>query len=249
MGATMACIRKRRGKWIGDYRDPSGRRRWITRDTRKEAEAALASVSVAVAKDEYVAPDTARTLQTVYDHWWRVSVTGSDNKRGKPLSPGSQGFYAGLWNRYFAMPEVPQPEATEPRFAPRRLRSITQAEVAEWKEALGLRVGPRTVLAAFQMLSTLFEHARRFGWAVRNPCEFIHAPSYKANVRAFTPEEIGALLDHADPSTVLLIEMGAASGLRESELFGIRFEDIDFQKGGVKVARATSERHRRRAKD
>ncbi|MGH8201038.1 MAG: hypothetical protein ACREVO_11885 [Steroidobacteraceae bacterium] len=65
------------------------------------------------------------------------------------------------------------------------------------------------------MLSTIFEHARRFGWAVRNPCEFTHAPSYEANVRAFTPEEIRSLLDHADPNTVLLIEMGAVSGLRE----------------------------------
>ena len=233
----MGCVRKRRGKWIADYRDPSGRRHWITRDTRKEAEAVLASVSVAIAKDEYVVPDAARTLQTVFDHWWRVSVTGSDNKRGKPLSQGSQGFYAGLWSRYFVMADQNQPAAAEARFAPRRLRSITQAEVAEWKEALGLRVGPRTVLAAFQMLSTLFEHARRFGWAVRNPCEFIHAPSYGANVRAFSPEEIRALLDHADPSTVLLIEMGAGSGLRESELFGLRFEDIDFQRGGANVAR------------
>lgn len=62
------------------------------------------------------------------------------------------------------------------RFGPRRLRSITQAEVAQWREALGLRVGRRTVLAAFQMPSTLFEHARHFGWAVRNACGFIHAP-------------------------------------------------------------------------
>jgi len=65
----MGCVRKRRGKWVADYRDPSGRRHWITRDTRKEAEAALASVSVAIAKDEYVAPDAARTLQAVFDHW------------------------------------------------------------------------------------------------------------------------------------------------------------------------------------
>jgi hypothetical protein len=53
---TMACIRKRRGKWVADYRDPSGQRRWITRDTRKEAEVALASVSVAIAKDESLRP-------------------------------------------------------------------------------------------------------------------------------------------------------------------------------------------------
>lgn len=31
--------------------------------------------------------------------------------------------------------------------------------------------------------------------------------------------------------------MAAGSGLRESELFGLRFEDIDFQKGGANVAR------------
>lgn len=110
---TMACIRKRRGKWVADYRDPSGQRRWITRDTRKEAEIALASVSVAIAKDEYIAPDATRTLQSVYDHWWRVSVVGSDNKRGKPLSPGSQGFYAGLWSRYFVAPAEHQPPARE----------------------------------------------------------------------------------------------------------------------------------------
>lgn len=38
----MACVRKRRGKWVADYRDAFGRRCWITKDTRREAEAALA---------------------------------------------------------------------------------------------------------------------------------------------------------------------------------------------------------------
>jgi hypothetical protein len=102
----MGCIRKRRGKWVADYRDPSGRRRWITRDTRKEAETALAAVKVAIDKDEYVAPDNQRTLQTIYDHCWRVAVVGTDNKRGKPLSAGTQGFYAGLWTRYLHAPSV-----------------------------------------------------------------------------------------------------------------------------------------------
>ena len=76
------------------------------------------------------------------------------------------------------------------------------------------------------MLSTLFERARRFGWVSRNQCEFVHAPSYKADVRAFTPEELAALIKHADPDTLLLIEVDAVSGLRESELFGIRFSSL-----------------------
>jgi hypothetical protein len=38
----MACIRKRRGKYIVDYRDAAGRRCWITCDTRGEADDRLA---------------------------------------------------------------------------------------------------------------------------------------------------------------------------------------------------------------
>jgi hypothetical protein len=49
------------------------------------------------------------------------------------------------------------------RFAPRRLRSITQAEVAEWKEALSSRIGPRTVRAAFQtVLAPKTDRSHRF---------------------------------------------------------------------------------------
>ena len=40
----MACIRRRRNKWVVDARDDSGRRRWITCDTRKDANKELAKV-------------------------------------------------------------------------------------------------------------------------------------------------------------------------------------------------------------
>ena len=38
----MACVRKRRGMWVADYRDHSGKRHWETFETRKEAEQELA---------------------------------------------------------------------------------------------------------------------------------------------------------------------------------------------------------------
>jgi hypothetical protein len=37
----MACIRKRRGKWVVDYRDAAGVRRWVTCRTHRDAEAVL----------------------------------------------------------------------------------------------------------------------------------------------------------------------------------------------------------------
>src|SRR5262245_23473614 len=38
----MACIRKRRGKYVVDYRDGAGLRRWVTCETRRQAEDVLA---------------------------------------------------------------------------------------------------------------------------------------------------------------------------------------------------------------
>jgi integrase len=37
----LACIRKRRGKYVVDYRDGAGIRRWVTCSTRREAEAVI----------------------------------------------------------------------------------------------------------------------------------------------------------------------------------------------------------------
>src|SRR5262245_11693837 len=37
----MACIKKRRGRWVVDYRDSAGSRRWVTCRTRDEAKAVL----------------------------------------------------------------------------------------------------------------------------------------------------------------------------------------------------------------
>src|SRR5712691_3148295 len=37
----MACIRKRRGRWVVDFRDSAGIRRWVTCETRHEAEDVL----------------------------------------------------------------------------------------------------------------------------------------------------------------------------------------------------------------
>jgi integrase len=221
----MACVVKRRGKWVADYRSPDGKRRWITRDTRKEAEAALAAVNVSVRKGEYVAP-TDRTLTAVYENWRRLCVEGADNKHGKPCSPGTGAFYAGTWRRYLLE-----------SFGGRKLRTIDSASVAEWKEALATKVGPRSVLAAMQLIDALFKHARRFKWTVNNPCESLHRPKYRGKVRALRPAELAALIEHADATTGRLIRTAACTGLRASELFGVRFSDIDFTRGLIVLTR------------
>jgi integrase len=221
----MACVLKRRGKWVADYLSSDGKRRSITCETRKEAEAVLAAVSGSIRRGDYVAR-TDRTLSAVYENWFRLCVRGTDNKRGRPCSPGSAAFYAGTWRRYLLE-----------SFGAHGLRTIDSESVLEWKEALARKVGPRSVLAAMQLMDVLFKHARRFNWISSNPCESLYRPKYKGKVRALTSGELAALMEHADTVTWRLIRTAACTGLRASELSGVRFSDIDFTKGVIVVTR------------
>ena len=40
----MACIKKRRGKWVVDWRDSKGRRHWETKPAKKAAQDRLAEI-------------------------------------------------------------------------------------------------------------------------------------------------------------------------------------------------------------
>lgn len=224
------AIAKRRPKsskpWILDYRSPDGRRRWEAFATKKQAELAQADRRKQMHAGEYVAPSDSRTLADVYAHWLKLAVEGSDNRNGKPLAPATQALYSLVWRLYVA-----------PKFGTRKLRAVEGGEIAEWKQELGSRVGPKSVLTATQQLDALFKHARRFKWTAANPLESVHKPKYKAHVRAINPAEFAALMQHADGATRLLLRVTACTGLRARELFGVRFSDIDFATGMVSITR------------
>src|SRR5215470_15066175 len=61
----MACIRKRRGKYVVDYRDNLGVRHWITRDTRKDAEKELGKIL----NREKKAVDEKATVKERAEQW------------------------------------------------------------------------------------------------------------------------------------------------------------------------------------
>jgi hypothetical protein len=81
----MACISKRRGKWVADYRDSTGKRPWETFSTRKEAERALAEHVTAIKDNRYVPSNDKRTVSDAYKSWWKLSVQGTDNRSGTLL--------------------------------------------------------------------------------------------------------------------------------------------------------------------
>jgi integrase len=222
---AMACVRPRRGKWIADYRDPTGKRHWETFETHKEAEAALAGATVAIRSNRYVAPNDKRTVTDAYDSWRKLCVEGSDNKGGKPLRATTAAFYSTVWRVHLA--EL---------WGPRKLRQVDAESVAQWRqEKLDAGVGARTMICALHVLGATFKHARRFGWTTANPLENVHRPRHEYQVRAFTPAEIGALLEVADSETALIVRTLASTGLRFGELAGLRWSAVDLEHSVLEV--------------
>ena len=85
----------------------------------------------------------------------------------------------------------------------------------------------------------MLSFAVRRGYLATNPCDSLERgerPSAKSGeVVVLTSEELHRLLDYADVATRPLIATAALSGLRQSELLALRWQDVDFDKGVIRV--------------
>ena len=223
----MACVRKRRGKWVADYRDSAGKRHWETFETRKEAEQVLARHVTAIKDGRYAPANDKRTVKDAYESWWRLSVEGTDNRSGTALRPTTRALYSMTWTTHI-----------EKKWGARKLLTVGAEEVATWQqELLSAGNGPKTVLNCVQLLGCLFKHARRFRWIAANPCEDVRKPRYKVKVRAFTAAEVATLASEADEPTALLIRTAASTGLRFGELAGLEWQQVSLDTGAITVRR------------
>src|SRR5258706_227199 len=90
----MACIRQRRGQWVLDYRDATGRRRWETFTTKREAEDALAAALPASRQRLLPVMDPNATLKDYSVRWLQLcgnlkprSLTGYREKLDNHILP------------------------------------------------------------------------------------------------------------------------------------------------------------------
>src|SRR5689334_2920208 len=93
----MACIRKRRGKYVVDYRDAAGIRRWRTFDTQREAKDELRRVDNNAAQATRPTVDPAITIEEYAAHWAAMLDAGV---RAGTLKPRTSAHYAAILDRH-----------------------------------------------------------------------------------------------------------------------------------------------------
>lgn len=103
----------------------------------------------------------------------------------------------------------------------------------------------KTVTNQLIFLHGLFAFAVKRGWLQANPVAAVdrpRAPEVDADIRYLELEEVEALLravgeDYLGPTEHALYLVAAMTGLRQGELVALRWTDVDWQAGRVRVRR------------
>lgn len=130
-----------------------------------------------------------------------------------------------------------------PRWQDIRIPDVRTIDVENWLRSLRLARGTKAKIR--KTFNLLFNHAIRWGFAVRNP---ISGPVRGAGVRqsekreripeVLTAEEFRALEAILPPRERVLVCLALSLGLRRGELAALRWQDIDFERLTIRIQRS-----------
>ena len=124
-----------------------------------------------------------------------------------------------------------------PRWGRYPLTRIKPIEVELWLRQLPLARGSCAKIR--NIMSVLFDHACRYELYSENPIRLVRQSAKRRKVpHILHVEEIKRLLDNVGSLPRLLIFLDVTTGLRQSELFGLRWSDLDFDKAEINVVRS-----------
>ncbi len=124
-----------------------------------------------------------------------------------------------------------------PRWGAATLSSIRPIEVECWLEKLPLARASRAKIR--NLMSALFNHARIYDLFDRNPISMVRQSAKRRSFpEVLSVDEIKGLVGELNIRERTLVLLAAGTGLRMSELFALKWKDVDFVKSEVSVTRS-----------
>jgi integrase len=136
-----------------------------------------------------------------------------------------------------------------PFFAGKRIDGIDPDLVAAYGQAKKREgLSTKTVANHLSLLHAIFAHAAKRRWARENPVQAVDRPRSSGadpDIHALDREELEALIravpdDLLGPTDRVLYLAAATIGLRQGELVALRWRDVDWATGVVRVRRSYS---------
>ena len=224
----MGAIRKRGRNYIITYYEGNGRRRWETVGPYlHEARQVLAERMSERRTGKSRTPRDKMTVAELVKKWKENYLT-VQQQLGR-LKPSTLRSYQSNLDGQIA-----------PFFGAMPLSQVTLASVQQFiKALLGKGLSPKTIGNVIVILKEMFKHAVQWGHLDANPVQYVERPRGEdKEMDVFTPGEIRRLLDAQEEPLRTLLLTAALTGMRQGELFGLQWEDIDFAAHVIHVRRA-----------
>jgi integrase len=220
-------------RWLVDYTDGDGRRRFETFTQKKEADAREAEVAVNLRKGTHVASTQSPTVKEAGEAW----IKAAD-------AEGLERTTVDQYRQHLDLHIAP--------FIGRfKLANLTTSVVTAFKDTLK-REGrsPAMVRKIITSLGSLVADAHDRGQAAHNAVRDLSRKrrgnkrgkkgengkrKLKVGVDIPKPDEIATILANAKGRWRPLLVTAALTGLRASELRGLRWENINFKAGELHV--------------
>jgi integrase len=122
-----------------------------------------------------------------------------------------------------------------PKWGEHLLSDIRTIEVESWLR--GLPIAKSTCAKIRNVMSVLFNHACRYEFFEGNPIRLVRQSAKRRSPPVvLTPGEIRTLLEGLKIRERILVFIAASTGIRQSELFALKWSAINFSAGTMNVA-------------
>ncbi len=215
-----SVARRKDGRWQAAY-TIDGKRKYLYGRTRKEVAGKLRETLAG--KDEYLYPEVG--VEDYLNKWLDDSVKDSVRAR--------------TYERYESVCRV----HIVPHIGDKRLANLTEMDVQSlYRERLGSGCSPRTVQYVHLTLHKALKQAVRWRLVPRNVAEAAVPPRVqKKEIRVLSPAQAKVFLRSVEGHRLeAMFALAVTTGMRQGEMTGLRWEDVDLEDGTLYVLRTLS---------
>ena len=215
----MGHVAKRNGKWIARYRGPDGRERSRSFARKVDAERFLVQIQADLMRGAYVDPKAGRVTVETYGQAWAETQAWRAQSRQRMESLLRLQVY--------------------PVLGSRPLGSLRSSEVQGWVSGLAAAgYAPKTVEAAYRVLSSLLAAAARDRIIVESPAHRIRLPrGVSEPVVPLSIIQVEAIAAAMPSRLAAIVPTAAGLGLRRGEAIALTVDRVDFLRRVVRVDR------------
>lgn len=222
------------GKWCANvdlgWHNGRRRRKVVYGKTRKEVADKLKALHRDMAAGINVAPER-QTVKEFLENWLAQSI--KPYRRVKTYHSYEQLI------RLYLVPRLGHHQLS--KLAPEHVQAMLSSLLE--RDDAGKQLSPRTVQYIRAVLRQALNQAVRWGSVNRNVADLVDAPRVeKFKIAPLSPQQAQQLLDAAAGHRLeLLYRLTLSLGLRRGEVLALRWEDVDFGEGTIRISGSIQE--------